>query len=87
MKEFIGSATKRLTEIGGELTEDFVLPQDSPSSDSFAKWQPSPTTATYTTPTVSSTVSAPATPKPSAVSKDLSGYGDADDSFAFDEID
>ena len=86
LKEFIGSATKRLSEIGGDITEGFVLPE-SASSSSSAKWEPSPSTATYTTPTVSSAVSAPATPKPSAASKDLSGYGDADDSFAFDEID
>ena len=56
-------------------------------SSPSVKWEPSPSTATYTTPTVSSAVSAPATPKPSAASKDLSGYGDADDSFTFDEID
>lgn len=86
MKEFIGSATKRLSEIGGDITEGFVLPESASSSPSV-KWEPSPSTATYTTPTVSSAVSAPATPKPSAASKDLSGYGDADDSFAFDEID
>ncbi len=86
LKEFIGSATKRLTEIGGDITEGFDLPQEA-SDSSSVKWEPSPTTATYTTPTVSSAVSAPAAPKPSAVAKDLSGYGDADDSFAFDEID
>ena len=87
LKEFICSATKRLTEIGGDITEGFALPQASSTPSSSARWEPSPTTATYTTPTVSSAVSAPATPKPSAAAKDLSGYGDADDSFAFDEID
>lgn len=104
LKDFIGSATKRLSEIGGEVTSDFEMPKDfhtpkhgtlssSSSSESSdltsdrAKWEPSSMTATYTTPTVSSVVSAPATPKPSAPSKDLSGYGDADDSFVFDDLD
>ena len=106
LKDFIGSATKRLSEIGGEVTSDFEMPKDyhtpkhgttstasstsSESSESTperSKWEPSPMTATYTTPTVSSVVSAPATPKPSAPSKDLSGYGDADDSFVFDDLD
>lgn len=93
LKEFIASATKRLTEIGGDATMpplfvsaevvDEERPQQQPMNNS---WAPSPT-ATYTTPTVSSVVSTPAAPKPSAASKDLSGYGDADDTFAFDEID
>lgn len=91
LKEFIGSATKRLTEIGGDITEDLSLPTPSTSdigwSSTAAQWTPSPSTATYTTPTVSPVVSAPATPKPSQASKDLSGYGDADDSFSFDEVD
>lgn len=87
LKEFISSATKRLSEIGGEVTEGFILPENIKNEESSAKWEPSPSTATYTTPTVSSAVSAPITPKPTPASKDLSGYGDADDSFAFDEID
>lgn len=86
LKDFIGSATKRLTEIGGDTTGEFNIPQ-SIEERAVPKWQPSSSTATYTTPTVSSVVSAPATPTPSAPSKDFSGYGDADDSFAFDEID
>lgn len=102
LKDFIGSATKRLSEIGGEVTSDFEMPKeyrapkhgvstsgaaDSEPAPEHSKWEPSPMTATYTTPTVSSVVSAPATPKPSAPSKDLSGYGDADDSFVFDDLD
>lgn len=99
LKEFISSTTKRLAEIGGDTTMPpmFVSaevveeqPTFSASGASYASaassWSPSPT-ATYTTPTVSSVVSTPATPKPSVASKDLSGYGDADDTFAFDEID
>lgn len=86
LKDFISSATKRLTEIGGDVTGEFEIPQTI-EERAVPKWQPSSSTATYTTPTVSSVVSAPATPKPSAPSKDFSGYGDADDSFEFDEID
>ncbi len=42
----------------------------------------------YTTPQVTTgAVAAPATPKPSGVEKDLSGFGDADDAFEFEEID
>ncbi len=95
LKEFITVATQRLTEIGGDITEGFSMPELSDDSadqyvDSSAnsvKWEPATATATYTTPTVNPVVSAPAAPKPSASSKDLSGYGAADDSFSFDEID
>ncbi len=102
LKEFIGSATQRLSEIGGEVTAGIDIPAellemttfDAASSGSSAKApvapkpvQQNPAVATYTTPTVSPVVSAPATPKPSAASKDFSGYGDADDSFSFDDVD
>ncbi len=105
LKEFIGSATQRLSEIGGEVTAGIEIPAellemttfDSASSSSSAegqpaakpaqKWDQNPSVATYTTPTVSPVVSAPAAPKPSVASKDFSGYGDADDSFSFDDVD
>ena len=100
LKEFIGSATQRLSEIGGEVTAGIELPaelletpkseEDSASkatTSAAPKWEPSSSVATYTTPTVTPVVSAPATPKPSAASKDFSGYGDADDSFTFDDVD
>lgn len=107
LKEFIGSATQRLSEIGGEVTAGIELPaellempksEDSASKASVStssttsastssKWEPGSPVATYTTPTVTPVVSAPATPKPSAASKDFSGYGDADDSFSFDDVD
>ena len=41
----------------------------------------------YTTPQAAETVVAAATPVASAYEKDLSGFGDADDSFEFEEID
>lgn len=109
LKEFIGSATQRLSEIGGEVTAGIELPAElletssteksdnasqvatstsaASSSAAASKWEPSSSVATYTTPTVTPVVSAPATPKPSAASKDFSGYGDADDSFTFDDVD
>lgn len=103
LKEFIGSATQRLSEIGGEVTASIEIPSEllevkTPdlsvdSADAAAekkpasKWEPSSSVATYTTPTVNPVVSAPATPKPSAPSKDFSGYGDADASFSFDDVD
>lgn len=108
LKEFIGSATQRLSEIGGEVTAGIELPAElletsstaksdnasqvatsipAASSSAAPKWEPSSSVATYTTPTVTPVVSAPATPKPSAASKDFSGYGDADDSFTFDDVD
>lgn len=109
LKEFIGSATQRLSEIGGEVTAGIEIPaellemttfdaassasdsqQDTKASKPVAaesKWEPGPAVATYTTPTVTPTVTAPAAPKPSAASKDFSGYGDADDSFSFDDMD
>ncbi len=103
LKEFIGSATQRLSEIGGEVTAGIDIPAEllevttfdassASSSDGAApkpaqKWDQNPSVATYTTPTVSPVVSAPAAPKPSVASKDFSGYGDADDSFSFDDVD
>ena len=108
LKEFIGSATQRLSEIGGEVTAGIEIPAELLEMTTFdaassagdaqksaepaakpaaAKWEPSPAVATYTTPTVTPTVPAPAAPKPSAASKDFSGYGDADDSFSFDDMD
>ena len=41
----------------------------------------------YSVPQATGAVVAPATPTPSGVEKDLSGFGDADDAFEFEEID
>lgn len=106
LKEFIGSATQRLAEIGGEVTAGIDIPAELLEMTTFdatssagtqqkaeaekpaaATWEPSPAVATYTTATVTPGASAPATPKPSTASKDFSGYGDADDSFSFDDMD
>ena len=106
LKEFIGSATQRLAEIGGEVTAGIDIPAELLEMTTFdatssagtqqkaeaekpaaATWEPSPAVATYTTPTVTPGASAPAAPKPSTASKDFSGYGDADDTFSFDDMD
>ena len=106
LKEFIGSATQRLAEIGGEVTAGIDIPAELLEMTTFdatssagtqqkaeaekpaaATWEPSPAVATSTTPTVTPGASAPATPKPSTASKDFSGYGDADDTFSFDDMD
>lgn len=106
LKEFIGSATQRLAEIGGEVAAGIDIPAELLEMTTFdatssagtqqkaeaekpaaATWEPSPAVATYTTPTVTPGASAPATPKPSTASKDFSGYGDADDTFSFDDMD
>ena len=104
LKEFIGSATQRLAEIGGEVTAGIDIPAELLEMTTFdatssagtqqkaeaekpaaATWEPSPAVATYTT--VTPGASAPAAPKPSTASKDFSGYGDADDTFSFDDMD
>lgn len=106
LKEFIGSATQRLAEIGGEVTAGIDIPAELLEMTTFdatssagtqqkaeaekpaaATWEPSPAVATYTTPTVTPGAFAPAAPKPSTASKDFSGYGDADDTFSFDDMD
>lgn len=46
-----------------------------------------PAAATYTTPTVGGVVATPATPQPTKVEKDFSGFGDTDASFEFDDVD
>lgn len=43
--------------------------------------------AAYATPQTGAVSVAPATPTPSRVEKDLSGFGDADDAFEFEEVD
>ena len=88
LKEFIGTCTMRLTEIGGEATTGISLDsvEAESAAQSAARWDASSAAATYTTPVAEPTAS-PAAFRPSAAAKDLSGYGDADDAFAFDEID
>ncbi len=96
LTDFIGDATRKLAEIGetapaelGNYTSSTVK-----AGSHAASWSQAPmeeveaTVASYTTP-ISSTgaVAAAATVVPSSVEKDLSGFGDADDNFEFEEID
>ena len=105
LKEFIGSATQRLSEVVGKLLQvvNFLLnclrcQRAKTLLQHLLQHQAPPRQALLLSgarfscnklyySTVTPVVSAPATPKPSAASKDFSGYGDADDSFSFDDVD
>lgn len=103
LTDFIGDATRKLAEIGGDVsvvsvpvsaharTVDVVeasatgrvsSPAQAPINRDGAGAYSVPQAATAT-----GAVVAPATPMPSGVEKDLSGFGDADDGFEFEEID
>lgn len=101
LTDFISDASRKLAEIGEEVPETSVKPSHaSRKNDSKRNNKPyrnnstqapihpaAPATpASYATPQVGATV-APATPVPSKVEKDLSGFGDADDVFEYDDID
>lgn len=100
LTDFIGDASRKLAEIGEEVPETTVKPSHaSRKNDNKRNNKPyrgaaqapihpaAPATpAAYATPQVGATV-APATPVPSKVEKDLSGFGDADDVFEYDDID
>lgn len=103
LTDFIGDATRKLSEIGGDLpiaiSSSAHARIASPSMETSASTGRVITSssqapinmdgsAAYTTPqTMGSVAVAPATPMPSGVEKDLSGFGDADDAFEFEEID
>lgn len=104
LKEFIQSASKTLTEIGGDLDDHQMasLPRRSAPKSTATHYAGTADTvadadvstddrtdafaATYTTPQVSHTVAAKA-PKESKPGRDLTGFGDADDDFEFDDLD
>ena len=102
LTDFISDATRKLAEIGGSLPAQSAVSASAHARPSAAAEDAStgrvgsPVQApinrdgagAYTTPqTPTGAVVAPATPKPSGVEKDLSGFGDADDAFEFEEID
>ena len=96
LKDFIESASKKLVEIGGPAPASVASAHAKPAARTASKAQvpirketaAATTAASYTTPSAStSSVVVPTTPKPSRVEKDLSGFGDADDGFEFEEID
>lgn len=98
LKDFIGDASKKLSDItaaGNSVTTSAHARPVAGARGGQTKGQ-APVrkneagvrAATYTTPPASAAaVVVPATPKPSQVEKDFSGFGAADDSFEFDDID
>ncbi|HIT51785.1 MAG TPA: DivIVA domain-containing protein [Candidatus Aveggerthella excrementigallinarum] len=98
LRGFISSATKTLSEIGGDssaVLSAYGSAYASEDATDTGRVMPrvqapvrevSSAVATYTTPQVGSAVVTPATPRPSKVEKDLSGYGDADDNFEFEDV-
>ena len=100
LTDFISDATRKLAEIGGALAAAAPAPSaHARSTASLGVASSERVTASaqapinhegasaYAAPQPTGAVIAPATPKPSAVEKDLSGFGDADDGFEFEEID
>ncbi len=101
LTDFISDATRKLADIGGTVPTAAAAVGSAharpvvSSSVSTTGRVSAPAQApinrdgagAYTAPQATGAVVAPATPKPSAVEKDLSGFGDADDGFEFEEID
>ena len=100
LTDFIADATRKLAEIGGEIPTP-SLPASAHARvaettvEATGRVMTSPAqapinvdgTAAYAMPQTGAVSVAPATPTPSRVEKDLSGFGDADDTFEFEEID
>ena len=100
LTDFIADATRKLAEIGGEIPTP-SLPASAHARvaettvEATGRVMTSPAqapinvdgTAAYAMPQTGAVSVAPATPTPSRVEKDLSGFGDADDAFEFEEID
>ena len=99
LRDIIADASRKLASIGGDLAaapattaraaapvaQPEVRPAEVTSEFEIDEFVASP--MDYTTPQAAETVVAAATPVASAYEKDLSGFGDADDSFEFEEID
>lgn len=89
LKDFISDASKKLNDLGVSAPPATTSAHGRPASKKQNANHKTVNAATYTTPQPGSTgsVVAPAIPRPSKIEKDLSGFGDADDAFEFDEID
>ena len=90
LNDFIASSETILSELDagarrGSARTKFAAESGSDETGEMVEVSQS-VTATYTTPTVSG-VSAPATPTPSKIEKDFSGFGDTDDGFDTDDLD
>ena len=79
LTDFIGDATRKLDVVETTATGRVTAPAQAPINRDGA--------GAYSVPQATGAVVAPATPTPSGVEKDLSGFGDADDAFEFEEID
>lgn len=100
LRDFIGSATRTLADLGGEapsgaisyISDDDEFYGDentgrvAPRAQTPHQREVSSAVATYTTPQINHAMVTPAAPRPSTVEKDLSGYGDADDNFEFEDV-
>ena len=99
LRNFISDATQRLTEIGGEAPEPLLksydvatasAPEPPAAPEPARAVTPDPLesfTATYTTPRSGAHGVTPVAPKASTAQKDLSGFGETDDAFGFDDLD
>ena len=101
LTDFIGNSQDILSDLqagkaGGNRASHVLAaprtvvaaPKPAPAPAQAVPSTPEEVVATYTTPNVtSSSVVAPAAPKPSKVEKDFSGFGDTDDGFEFDDVD
>lgn len=98
--DFIADATRKLAEISGEAPKSSLFTSaharvSETAAESTGRVMTSPAqapinldgTVAYAVPQADGTAVVPATPTPSCVEKDLSGFGDADDAFEFEEID
>lgn len=98
LRTFISEASQKLTEIGGEMPTPVLqayqaappapaAPVDAPQARAVVPDPLESFTATYTTPRAGAHGVTPIAPKASAAHKDLSGFGETDDAFSFDDMD
>lgn len=99
LNNFISEASQRLIEIGGDsplqLQSGYpvataVTPEPPAAPEPARSVVPDPLesfAATYTTPRSGAHGVTPVAPKASVAHKDLSGFGEADDAFGFDDLD
>lgn len=98
LRTFISEASQKLTEIGGDVpprVSSYQAVPATPAAPVEYEQVPRATvpdplesfTATYTTPRSGAHGVTPVAPKVSAAHKDLSGFGETDDAFGFDDLD
>ena len=92
LTDFIGDATRKLAEIGESVPQPKSFGTHSTAGRASAKpAAQAPINASaapaYSTPQTAEAVVVAATPVPATVEKDLSGFGDAEAVFEFDELD